>query len=258
MKKGTTIAIIIVIAVIIFAGVAIPALDEKFNEDFGSQSTSVSPLENQEIKTLDPIVETIIDTAPKKYIDLLARLVKDTLNQYFTEKTGVGGTLMMFEDKVVFVATDNKYYSSLESAKSGNIYGRVEYSVLKAYTFENNENLIAFADAVEKCRAYSLGDPSVTESEMKKSFKTIALINDVDADLIVEIVAGATKYQKIKNRCYNKFRCKYEEMFTEMTEIPLSAKGIFIDYNDDKQEAFNAVDIKLLNLYETLLEEALN
>ena len=258
MKKGTTIAIIIVITVIIFAGVAIPALNEKFNEDFSSQSTSVSTSENSESNKLDPFVETIINTASQKHIDLLARLVNDTLNDYFSEEVGEDGSLVMFEDNVFFVATDNEYFSSLTSAKPGEIYGRVEYSVKKAYSFENSKNLIAFADAVEKCRAYSLGDTSVSESEMKESFKIIARINNIDASLVLEIVAGATKYQKLRNRCFNKFRPTYEEMFRGTTEIDVSASGRIRIYNDDKQKAKNAIDLELLNLYKELLEDTLN
>ena len=256
MKKGTIIAVILVLVVLIGVSVAIPALDEKVNEDFGSHSSSVSDTEIIE-KELDPFVELIIDTASKKYIDLLARLVKDTLDQYFTEELGVSGTLVAFEDKAVFIATDNQYFSSLDSTPSGSIYARVQYSVLGAYTFDNNKNLSAFADAVHKCRAYSIGDPSVTEQAMKESFKTIALINDVDADLVVDIVSGAKKYQKLKARCYNKFRGKYEEMFRGVKQIEISASGRLTSYNDDKQVAFNNIEMQLLSLYNDLLKNTL-
>ena len=256
MQKRTALTIVIVIAVLIFLGVAIPALDEKVNADFSSQSSSVTIVEDGEVKELDPLVEAFIDSAPKKYISTISRLVKDTLNMYFTEELGVTGDLVLIGDKVTFVANKNQYYSSLNEALPGDIYARVECFIEGAYTFDSSKNLITFADAVQKCRAFAIDERAVSEKEVKESFKTIALINDVELDLILEIVASSTKYEKLKNKCYNKFKSNYEEMFTGAKKVNISHEGKYIVYNDDKTMAFSLLEQQILDIYKQLFEEA--
>ena len=256
VKKKTALAIIITVVVIVSLSIAIPALSN-INADFGSHSSADTTIDTIDVKELDPIISGIIDGAPDDYIITISQIVRDTLDMYFTEKLGVEGELIFLDNEVYFVATSNQYFSSLEGNLPGYIYARVEYSIEKAYHFEGNDALLAFADAVEKCRAFEIGDESVSEKEVKKSFKTIALINDVDLDLLLEIVSGSRKYQKLKNKCYNKFKYKYDEMFASSEFIAVTAKGHIRHFNDDKELATKLVEIDLLNLYKTELQKVL-
>ena len=250
MRKSTIIFIVTIVLIAVVS-ILIPVL-------INYQDAGASNVENDGGSTqrheIDKTLESAIDLLPAKYMNRIARVVKDTLDMYFREHFDVAGDLIAVDDKPYFIITDNKFFSNFY-LEPGNRYARTEYSIKGVLCFEESEKLVAFAKASEILRHYQLGEESISLKDVKASFKEVACYTDVDIKLLLDIAIKNTEYEDVRDTCYAKLKYNYDEMFVGLKNVTLQDEGHIRIYNDDKTTGFNVLYLELLKLYETELRK---